>query len=281
MRACCRGQETSDVVLVSLRKGHRWQGQLLTWAKAPFNDLRTRQAFALALDRDRLAQLLGLIPTNYIVPTGMAGYDPTPVGPDGMTNTTGNVALARQPLQAYADERCGGQFSRCPPVFVPAGLPCAGIELTHLAATQAAVLMWQQAFPGYPVTAGSDFCGILPDSAAPAWLPQAFVAGWNADYADPQDWLSWQFGPTPGNWGFVNVPAANALMAEADQALDPGHRTELYNQAEQLLVTNVASIPVGQGQAYDAVRPAVAGFALTELGYPSLAQVMTIELMKR
>jgi oligopeptide transport system substrate-binding protein len=257
-------------------------GLQLNWARAPFDDLRARQAFALALDKDRLAQQLGLIPTNHLVPAEMAGYDPRLVGPDGTTTTSGDVAVARRLLQTYADARCGGQFSRCPAVFLPTGGRCGPGDATYEAAMQAAVQMWQQAFPGYPVTGGdSSYCEVLLGSTPGPWLPQAFASGWNADYADAQDALSVQFGPASGNLGSVDVPAANTLLAAADQELDPSQRTALYHQGEQLLVTAVAWLPLGQGEASYAMRPAVTGFALTGLGYPSLDQLASSELVQR
>ncbi len=113
-----------------------------------------------------------------------------------------------------------------------------------------------------------------------AEVPQAYSVGWIADYADAQDWLSLQFEPKAlFNLNTVDVPAANTLMAQADQTLDPTERTALYNQAEQLLVFNVAWIPIGQSLAYFNVRSTVSGFAFTEFGYPSLDQWYGIQMV--
>jgi oligopeptide transport system substrate-binding protein len=214
----------------------------------------------------------------------MPGYDPNLLGPDETSNTTSNVALARRLLQSYADDQCGDQLSRCPPVFMPYGgsLCYVGVGPVTDASDQAMVRMWQQAFPGYPIKTGYGAgCGLL-SLIYTTNAPQIFDSTWIADYPDPQDWLSLQFGLNAlNNIGSVNVPIAKTLMAEADQEVDSTQRTALYNQAEQLLVTNVAWIPIGQDLAYIAVRSSVAGFALTELGYPSLDQLYGIQLMKR
>ena len=147
----------------------------LNWADAPFGDLRVRQAFALALDKETLADQLGLMPTNHIVPAGMPGYDPTLLGPDETTNTTGNVALARQLLQSYADDQCGGRFSGCPPVTMVYGSgPCfGGGDPTFIASEERTVQMWQQAFPGYPIRGRvwSKLRGCCPRLAAPIVPP--------------------------------------------------------------------------------------------------------------
>jgi oligopeptide transport system substrate-binding protein len=210
----------------------------------------------------------------------MPGYDPTLLGLDETTNTPGNVRLARELLQSYADDRCGGQFRQCPPVDMQYG-PCVSAVPRDVTLTGAAVTMWQQAFPGYRITTSSiDFCGLISLIYSPN-VPQVFTAYWFADYADPQDWLSLQFGPGAiNNTGSVDVSTADALMAEADQELDPSQRTALYNEAEQLLVMNVAWIPVGQSLAFYDLRTSVTGFRLTGLGYPSLDQMYSIELVK-
>ncbi len=252
------------------------------WAKAPFDDLRARQAFALALDKDALATQMDLMPTNHIVPYGLPGYDPNLLGPDETTNTGGNVPLARQLLQSYADDECDGQFSRCPSFSLQSEERC--VDPMTFAYEQAAVRMWRQAFPGYPVKVLSTLCGISGPLTQlyPANAPPMFIAGWIADYPDPQDWLSLQFGPEAvNNLGSVVAPVADTLMAEADQEQDPGQRLALYNEAEQLLVQDVAWIPVGQELAYYAVRPSVVGFASTTLGVPSLDQMYSLELVKR
>ena len=49
-------------------------------------------------------------------------------------------------MQTYATANCGGQLSKCPPVtLVDSNDP------SIVTADQAAVQMWQQAFPGYPI----------------------------------------------------------------------------------------------------------------------------------
>ena len=93
--------------------------------------------------------------------------------------------------------------------------------------------MWQQAFPGYPIkTQFVDFNTLLSLIYSPN-APQIFGIGWVADYPDPQDWLSLQFGNGAiNNTGSVNVPAANALMAQAD--VEPGLRPHVPQNTTRL-----------------------------------------------
>ncbi len=90
--------------------------------------------------------------------------------------------------------------------------------------------------------------------------------GWLADYPDPQDFLSLLYETgAPNDYFEASVPDADAQLKQADAIFDPSQdsqRMSLYNQAEQSLVNNVASLPdvhwsgplsppqVGQGRLY-------------------------------
>ncbi len=238
-----------------------------TWTTAPFNDVRVRQAFDLALNKQVLADqvLQGKdTPTNHIVPQGMYGYDPNLTGPDGTTSLTGNVAKATALMQSYANDKCGGKIAHCAPVTLSASNDPALDTLS-----QAMLVMWQNAFPGYRINTQVEDFNTLVSQIYSAKPPQFYIIGWAADYPDPQDFLSLQFGPSSlNNTGFVNVPAANTLMTQADMDLNPATRTQEYNQAEQLLVDQGAWIPV-----YQAKTPYNQPTYLHGLEYNSLQEI--------
>jgi oligopeptide transport system substrate-binding protein len=215
-----------------------------------------------------------VIATNHIVPQGMYGYNPSLTAPDGTTSLTGDPAKATQLMQTYAAANCGGKFSNCPPVTL-----YDANDPTLVTADQAAVQMWQTAFPGYPIhTQFIDF-NTLISLIYSTNEPQIFGIGWSADYADPQDFLSLQFGSgSINNVGNVNVPAANTLMAEADVNLNSTSRASEYNQAEQLLVNDVAWIPFNQQKTFYNLAPYVHNFAYNSLGEVPLATWQQIYL---
>jgi peptide/nickel transport system substrate-binding protein/oligopeptide transport system substrate-binding protein len=212
----------------------------LNWAAPPFDDLRMRQAFALALDKEQLARAQifcgACAATNHLVPKGMPGYNADLKGPDSTTNLTGNNARARAAAQSYANDKCAGKLSQCPPVTFR-------FPTETQVGMQEAKDMWEAAMPDYPIT-------LQPHPFDDTYFDpplQISWAPWSADYADPQDFLSLWFLPGANlNWNHVDVPAATTLMRQADSELDPGKRLNEYKQAEQLLVTNIASIPVIQ-----------------------------------
>jgi peptide/nickel transport system substrate-binding protein/oligopeptide transport system substrate-binding protein len=219
------------------------------WAIAPFNNVDVRQAFDLALSKNALANQVNegsVTPTNHIVPQGMYGFNPSLTGPDGTNTLAGNPVKATQLMQAYAATNCGGQLSKCPPVTL-----YDANDPQIVTADQAAVQMWESAFPGYPIrTSFIDFNTLL-SLIVSANAPQIWGIGWSADYPDPQDWLSLQFGPASiNNTGSVTVPRANALMAQADVNLNASSRALEYNQAEQLLVSAGAWIPLDQQKTF-------------------------------
>jgi peptide/nickel transport system substrate-binding protein/oligopeptide transport system substrate-binding protein len=244
----------------------------LNWAEPPFDDESMRQAFALALDKTRLVRdVFGdtFFPTNHIVPEGMPGYNRALTGPDNTQSLTGNVTSASALAQAYASDRCGGQLSRCPPVVLAVPNHFAGTTNQFASLASEARVMWLQAMPGYPITirslSFSDQLAAINDGKAQIW-----TFAWSADYPDPHDWLSNLFLPnSPFNLGHVNLPEANTLMLQADAEQDLAQRMSEYHQAEQLLVIEVAWIPLQQLRGFYVARSAVTNFQVTGLGQPS------------
>ena len=85
----------------------------------PFDNLKIRQAFALAINKDQLASKIwkgSHIATNHIIPQGMPGYNPDLVGPDGTKNTSGNPTKAKQLLQEGMQEEGYKSISDIPSI---------------------------------------------------------------------------------------------------------------------------------------------------------------------
>src|SRR5262249_53428673 len=84
------------------------------WKSAPFDDVRVRQAFWLAIDRQALVNgftaPLGL-PTIHLLIEGLPGFNPAlqdPAGRSGEQALAADLATARSLVAAYAAEKCGG-----------------------------------------------------------------------------------------------------------------------------------------------------------------------------
>ena len=213
---------------------------VMNWAMPPFDSLDARLAFCLAIDRDALVASLApgaATPSWHIVPQGMPGYNPDLTGPDGVTSTHGDPDQARAHWQAYLQTLHGAPVPTIT-YFYP---------LYSASAKKWGEVLQQQwrAVLGVSVTLDTiDFVQPL-QRALPNYQIQQF--GWSADYPDPQDFLSNLFLPSSQyNTEHANVPAANVLMPAADANSDQEVRLQQYQQAEQLLVDQVAWCPISQ-----------------------------------
>ncbi len=256
----------------------------LNFAVAPFTDVRIRQAFDLALNKQYLVDRVfngGAVPTNHIVPEGNPGYDPLLMGPDGTESVTGNQQKALSLLQAaQQDCQAGGDTqSYCPyidhgasslPIKLVAG---AGDDASQNEIAQIATRIWSQVLElNVQIADAGDLTGVendinQRDSSGNLVNPaQMWQIGWLADYPDPQDWISLQFETGTGN-NFSDVHDAHldTLMDRADQEQNQAARMSEYNTLEQDMVDLVPWIPYAQETRALRLRPWVQGFALNEL----------------
>jgi oligopeptide transport system substrate-binding protein len=229
------------------------------WNYAPFDDVRVRQAFGLAIDRKSIAHSVlkdTVQPSIHMIIQGLPGYNADlkdPAGNTGDAALTANVTKAKELMTAYATDKCSGDLSKCTPVV----FTIAANRPTTLLIAQAMQQQWQTAFPNLPISIAT-LDRALQIKSKTLMLT---TAGWGADYPDPQDFTSLLV--TKGasyNKGSVDVPEADALCAKADVSTDLTGRLAQYQQAEQLYVTNGAWATYAQPlQAYS-VRNTIAEF---------------------
>ena len=241
----------------------------INWNYAPFNDVRVRQAFSLALDRRAIEHEVYLDtsqPTIHLAPEGMPSYNPDltdAAGRKGKDALTPDLDIARGLVSAYAAEKCGGRLSACPPVVLSVPSSTRLLQLGKMLQQQ-----WQQAFPGWSIslqTLGGDI-----ELSRPRHL-QIWWDGWGADYPDPHDFLSFLWTTdAEHNFSAVSDAQVDALLAQADGMNDQTARIPLYQQAEQLLVNQGAAIPLTQSVNWYAVRSRVVGWRIAPTGMTPL-----------
>lgn len=254
--------------------GVAWINYLgMNWKIAPFDDVRARQAFALALNKDQLVATVlhgAQAPTNHLVPQGMPGYNPALVGPAGVASTQGDATKAKALWGQYVAAKCGGQAGNCAAVT----LTYSSSSTTAASLVAAMAQMWQTVLGVKVTPQATDFESLLGQLATQT--VQFWNIGWTAYYPDPQDWLSLQFLPgAQYNFGNVELKPADTLMMAADTNLNQSQRLQQYQQAEQLLVDQVAWVPYDQVTDHWQVRTWVHGYAQTALGEPCLDQWLT------
>lgn len=235
----------------------------LNYLTKPFDNIKIRQAFALAINKDVLntAVLHDIdIPTCHLVPKGEPGYNPDLQCPGGAP-TSGNPTLAKQLLQQGMQEE---GITSLPPITL--NYPSGNSTTTNLITTIRQ--MWQTVL-GVTVNGNAqDFSALLQainqSACATPATPQAclnkglqmWFLGWVADYPDPQDFTTLQFDKgafnNAVNYG-QNLSADAATQVQTQQGLEqagamsPGAaRLAAYHSLEQQLVNDVAWLPIYQ-----------------------------------
>ncbi|QBD78685.1 peptide ABC transporter substrate-binding protein [Ktedonosporobacter rubrisoli] len=237
----------------------------------PFDNIKVRQAFALALNKDQIAHNVykdTVIPTNHIVPQGMPGYNSNLTGPDGTTSTKGNPAKAKQLLEEGLKEE-GMSVSSLPPVTVTVASRGRADFRDEIAVVQQ---MWQSSLGIKVIINDIEWNKLLSDTAATTNNPKGLSFwrfDWGADYPDPQNWLTLQFDKgSPNNYenyGQNSSPQAaqqaamQQLMEKADGNANPSERMQQYNQVEQQLVNDVAWLPLYQLESSIVYKPCLVG----------------------
>src|SRR5579875_3675024 len=114
----------------------------MNYLEKPFDNIKVRQAFALALDKDEIMSSIWKgtrVATNHIVPAGMPGYNANLTGPAGVKSTAGDRALAKQLFQQGLQEE-GLTVQKLPPItFTVASVGTVELRNQFAAEQQ----MWQ------------------------------------------------------------------------------------------------------------------------------------------
>jgi peptide/nickel transport system substrate-binding protein/oligopeptide transport system substrate-binding protein len=250
----------------------------MNYQQKPFDVIACRQAFALAINKDLIVQNVwkgSFIATNHIVPQGQPGYNANLKGPDGTTSTAGNPTAAKADLQTCMQQQGYASVSAFPPItltYSSAGVQAARDEV---AAMQQ---MWQNVLGISVKTDDIQINTLFADEGKGCANNLQFYDGpaWLADYPDPQDWTSLQFGKGVGQngmcYGQNKGPAAaeqqqvQQLLASADVNTNSTQRLAQYNMAEQQLVNDVAWMPMEQQLAFGLRKPCVQGVVPNALG---------------
>jgi oligopeptide transport system substrate-binding protein len=204
----------------------------------PFDDLRVRQAVSLAIYREIIASSImraGEKPAYAFVPPGIPGYGGHAQLAFRHTSMDARIAKAKA-LLAEA-----GYGPDNPLTFEYAFQQQTDAKLIAVALQE----MWRAI--GAEVT-------LVPADAQVHYNQlrkqhfQAAWAGWIADYRDAKDFLFLaQTSSKDMNSGRYSNPKFDALVAKSDNVRDPLQRAKLLQQAEQIMLDDVAFAPVFYG----------------------------------
>ena len=215
-------------------------------ARPPFDDLRVRLAFALAIDQERFGHEVwknlftpahgGFIPPG--IPGHSAGiglaYDPT---------------LARR-LLAEAGYPEGHHFPRIK------GMGGTEAEIENLQR------QWRENLGVEIDWEELDFATVLERLSTE--FPSLYILGFSADYPDPDNFLRLFFQQTyPFKW---RNEAYERFVEEAKRLTDQDKRLNLYRQADLILVEDVPLIPLLYLRQHFLVKPWVRNYLKSPTG---------------
>lgn len=211
--------------------------------RPPFDNPLVRKAFAAAIDRQSLID-------NVLKGEQRPAHSFTPPGIFG--NVADNMEIGDFLIESnYAD-----QVAQAQEWLAEAGYPEGeGLEVTlghntsesHAQIAQAIQAMWQEAFPKATINIENQEWAVYLDTLKPdspdEEKPDIYRMGWCADYPDANNWLNDVFNSKSGsNYAKYSNSEYDALVQEAAFEPDPAKRAELYEQAEDIFISQDTGI---------------------------------------
>ncbi|HJW88450.1 MAG TPA: peptide ABC transporter substrate-binding protein, partial [Dehalococcoidia bacterium] len=229
--------------------------------KPPFDDVKVRQAFAMAIDKDTLARVVLrdlVVVAKGILPPDMPGYVP---------NLEGLPFDPQRARQLLADSKYGGRLPDITWVTSGQGGTAGPI-------VDAILAMWKDNL-GVTVTVEQEEFGLFLSDLDDGKF-QLFDLAWIADYIDPQNFLEIKF--YSQNIGSTNETRykndrVDDLLEQAQTEQNQQERFRLYQKAERVIVEDAAWAPLFHGKNSYLVKPYVQGYEAPPLVIPHLRYV--------
>lgn len=226
-------------------------------SKPPFDDVRVRQAFSQAIDRDALVSVAlgGLAePAHTFLPPGLPGSvagdrDPIPFDPE-----------AAQQLLADAGFPGGEGF---PQLQIHYSSGAEFDDVFEFVQNQLRENLGVEiGLRPMPVRAFND---LINDAER---RPQMSGFSFGLDYPDPQEQHEYLGVSQPAgfaNYGEYSNKRFDDLVMEANRTTDNDRRIELHEEAETLFLDEAAVVPLYHPVATWLAKPYVQGFTVTPL----------------
>jgi oligopeptide transport system substrate-binding protein len=213
--------------------------------QAPFtDDVRVRLALSEAIDRQSLIDNVtkgGQEPAQWFVRPGLTAAPTMAQYPD--LGVKYDPTDAKAQLQSYLDEK---------------GLTADQVDITlmfntssgHQRIAEAIQQMWKDNLGLNVQLTNQEWAVYLKTILDPVATPQIYRLGWCQDYPDANNFDKEVFAaggsanpnaPDPGGIGWYNQKFEDLVAAAAKES-DPAKRTDMYAQAEELLVKTDAAI---------------------------------------
>jgi oligopeptide transport system substrate-binding protein len=223
--------------------------------KAPFDNVKVRQAFAQAIDRDALAANVfkgRVTPITTLIPNGMRDFNPSLGASQNFNAANAKASLAASGMTADQinamnityEYRSSSADNKTIAEFVQAQLK------TNL---------------GINIQVGGKDSKTVSKDLRTLNYTIGGLSGWGADYPDEQDWYDiFVTGSSNQFDGYSNTTYDNAVSS-ADSATDQAKRDQLYNTAGQQLVSDAPVIFLYQRTNWALVKPYVKNATYTAI----------------
>src|SRR5690554_862707 len=221
-------------------------------ANEPFDDLRVRQAFAYAIDKEAIVDAFyGELASvaNEFVPPGLFGrlnQDPYPYDPERAREL---LAEAGYP-DGFDTEFWYMPVSR---PYYPAPRDVAEAVVSYLGDV------------GIRATLQTEDWGIYLENYLEGKFPM-YMLGWSADFADPDNFISSFFNEANAQGFGYDNPELFGLISDAQQAGSLEEREALYQQIAQVLHDDLPALPFVNPRTLNGVWNNVEGFYPNALG---------------
>jgi oligopeptide transport system substrate-binding protein len=220
----------------------------------PFDNKQVREAFSMAFDRAsfiRDALKDTSVSTLTWIPPGYPGYD-------GSIKDFGyDPAVAKTKLAEAG---------------FPDGTGLPEVKLSYNSSNTANQARAEYIIQMYQKNLGIT---IVPDPVEATTLvnlrkdvsthPQMNSGGWCADFPDPSNWLSiyWNSRSNFASAVGYKNPEVDDLLNKADVETDAAKRTDLYTQAQKLVVADAGQLIRSNSKNYFLIKPSVKGLEFT------------------
>jgi oligopeptide transport system substrate-binding protein len=225
---------------------------------APFTDVRVRQAFNYAINKEKLLALLngrGVVARG-VLPPGLPGYAP------GLKGYPYDPDKARRLLE-------------------DAGVPKDFAPVLWMRADQTMLILAQSiqqdlALVGVNVLLKPVAWGPLLEAIREPRNLQLFMLAWEADFPDPENFLEVLFSKSQwrsNNDTFFYDHEVDRLMAQAAPIADLSRRFELYRQAERIIISQAPWVFLYHPVSYVIRQPWVHDYVINPMRPSRLEKV--------
>ena len=240
----------------------------LNTTEPPFDDIKVRQAFNYAIDRQTLASTLLedlVVPAAGILPPGFPGYNP---------DLQGYEYDPEKALRLIQESKYGALDELPRIILTLPGNFGAGVSPS----IEAMLAMWGENLNVDIQLQQTEWATFLQDLHQNRF--QMFGGlGWIADYPDPENFLDVLFhSKSNNNQSEYNNGRLDILLERARVELDESARFELYHQAEEIIVDDAPWVPLWHSNGGSVlIKPNVNDYFLFPLVIPKYRYVYFTE----